>query len=47
MLSAVAAIGVKTSLESFSEVGPAPMAAMLLQTIFLAVIAIGGIALIG
>ena len=47
LLSAVAAIGVKTSLESFSEVGPAPMAAMFLQTIFLALIAIGGIALIG
>lgn len=47
LLAAVAAIGVKTSLESFFEVGPAPMAAMLLQTIFLALFAIGGIALIG
>ncbi len=46
LLAAVAAIGVKTSLKSFAEVGPAPMAAMFLQTIFLALFAIGGIALI-
>ncbi|MGB5627110.1 MAG: putative sulfate exporter family transporter [Woeseiaceae bacterium] len=46
LLTAVAALGVKTSLKALTDVGPAPIGVMLIQTIFLAVIVIGGIALI-
>ena len=46
LLTAVAALGVKTSLKALADVGPAPIGVMLIQTIFLAVIVIGGIALI-
>jgi uncharacterized integral membrane protein (TIGR00698 family) len=46
LLTAVAALGVKTSLEALADVGPAPVAVMVVQTIFLAVFVIGGIALI-
>ena len=46
LLTAVAALGVKTSLKALSDVGPAPIGVMLIQTIFLAVFVIGGIALI-
>jgi uncharacterized membrane protein YadS len=45
LLAAVAALGVKTSLKSLAEVGPAPVGVMVLQTIFLAVFVIGGVAL--
>ena len=47
LLTAVAALGVKTSLKALVDVGPAPVGVMLLQTLFLAAIVIGGIALIG
>jgi uncharacterized integral membrane protein (TIGR00698 family) len=46
LLTAVAALGVKTSLKSLADVGPAPVGVMLIQTVFLAVFVIGGIALI-
>ena len=46
LLTAVAALGVKTSLKALAEVGPAPVGVMLLQTIFLAAFVTGGIALI-
>jgi len=46
LLTAVAALGVKTSLKALVEVGPAPVGVMVVQTIFLAVFVIGGIALI-
>ncbi len=46
LLTAVAALGVKTSLKALADVGPAPIGVMLIQTIFLAGIVIGGIALI-
>lgn len=46
LLTAVAALGVKTSLKSLADVGPAPVGVMLIQTAFLAVFVIGGIALI-
>ena len=46
MLTAVAALGVKTSLKALADVGLAPVGAMLIQTVFLAVFVIGGIALI-
>ena len=46
LLTAVAALGVKTSLKALADVGPAPIGVMLIQTIFLAVFVIGGIALI-
>ncbi len=46
LLAAVAALGVKTSLRSLADVGPAPVGVMVLQTISLAVIVIGGLALI-
>ena len=46
LLTAVAALGVKTSLKALVEVGPAPVGVMVLQTIFLAVFVIGGIALV-
>jgi len=46
LLTAVAALGVKTSLKALADVGPAPIGVMLIQTVFLAVFVIGGIALI-
>ena len=46
LLTAVAALGVKTSLKALADVGPAPIGVMLIQTIFLAVFVMGGIALI-
>ena len=46
LLTAVAALGVKTSLKALADVGPAPVGVMVIQTIFLAVIVIGGVALI-
>lgn len=46
LLTAVAALGVKTSLKSLTEVGPAPVGVMVLQTLFLAALVIGGITLI-
>jgi len=47
LLTAVAALGVKTSLKALAEVGPAPIGVMVLQTLLLAALVIGGIALIG
>ena len=47
LLTAVAALGVKTSLKALTEVGPAPVAVMVIQTILLAFFVIGGIALTG
>lgn len=47
LLTAVAALGVKTSLKALVDVGPAPFGVMLIQTVFLAVFVIGGLALIG
>mgnify|MGYP001826936164 FL=1 len=46
LLTAVAALGVKTSLKALADVGPKPVSVMVLQTVFLAVFVIGGIALI-
>ena len=46
LLTAVAALGVKTSLKALADVGPAPIGVMVIQTAFLAVFVIGGIALI-
>ncbi len=46
LLTAVAALGVKTSLKVLADVGPAPIGVMVVQTAFLAVFVIGGIALI-
>jgi len=46
LLTAVAALGVKTSLKALADVGPAPVGVMLIQTVFLAVFVIGGIAFI-
>jgi len=43
LLAAVSALGVKTSLRSLAEVGPAPIAAMVLQSLFLALCALAGI----
>jgi uncharacterized integral membrane protein (TIGR00698 family) len=47
LLTAVAALGVKTSLKALADVGPAPIGVMVLQTAFLALFVIGGIVLIG
>ena len=47
LLTAVAALGVKTSLKALADVGPKPVAVMVLQTVFLAAFVIGGVALIG
>jgi uncharacterized membrane protein YadS len=47
LLTAVAALGVKTSLKALTEVGPAPVGVMVIQTLLLAVFVIGGITLIG
>ena len=46
LLTAVAAVGVKTSLKAIADVGPAPITVMVIQTVFLAVIVMGGIAFI-
>jgi uncharacterized integral membrane protein (TIGR00698 family) len=46
LLTAVAALGVKTSLKALVDVGPAPVGVMVIQTIILAVFVMGGIALI-
>ena len=45
LLTAVAALGVKTSLKALADVGPAPIGVMVAQTVFLALFVIGGIAL--
>jgi uncharacterized membrane protein YadS len=47
LLTAVAALGVKTSLKASVDVGPAPIGVMLIQTVFLALFVIGVVALIG
>ena len=47
LLTAVAALGVKTSLKALVDVGPGPVAAMVLQTLFLAVFVLSGIYLLG
>ncbi|MDH3305740.1 MAG: putative sulfate exporter family transporter [Gammaproteobacteria bacterium] len=46
LLTAVAALGVKTSLKALADVGPAPVAVMVIQTLLLAAFVIGGVALI-
>jgi uncharacterized integral membrane protein (TIGR00698 family) len=46
LLTAVAALGVKTSLKALTEVGPAPVGVMVLQTLLLAALVMGGITLI-
>jgi len=46
LLTAVAALGVKTSLKALADVGPIPIGVMVLQTIFLAGFVVGGIMLI-
>lgn len=43
LLTAVAALGVRTSLAALVEVGPAPIAAMVLQTLFLAAFVLAGL----
>lgn len=45
LLTAVAALGVKTSLKALADVGPAPVGVMVLQTVFLAVFVAGAIQL--
>jgi uncharacterized integral membrane protein (TIGR00698 family) len=45
LLTAVAALGVKTSLKALADVGLAPIGVMVMQTVFLAVFVIGGIRL--
>jgi uncharacterized integral membrane protein (TIGR00698 family) len=47
LLTAVAALGIKTSLKALVDVGPGPVAAMILQTLFLAVFVLSGIYLLG
>jgi uncharacterized integral membrane protein (TIGR00698 family) len=47
LLTAVAALGVKTSLKALADVGPAPIGVMVIQTVFLAAFVIGGIRLMG
>ena len=46
LLTAVAALGVKTSLKALADVGPAPIGVMVIQTLFLAAFVIGGLLLI-
>lgn len=46
LLTAVAALGVKTSHRALADVGPAPVGVMVIQTLFLAAFVIGGVALI-
>ncbi len=43
LLMAVAALGVRTTLESLVRVGPAPVIAMVLQTVLLAVVIAAGL----
>lgn len=47
LLMAVAALGVRTTLQSLLRVGPAPVLAMLLQTALLALVILAGLAAIG
>lgn len=46
LLTAVAALGVMTSLKALLDVGPGPVTAMVLQTLFLAAFVIAGIYLL-
>jgi uncharacterized integral membrane protein (TIGR00698 family) len=46
LLTAVAALGVKTSLKALADVGPAPISVMVVQTLLLAVLVIGGLEMI-
>ena len=46
LLTAVAALGVKTSLKALADVGPKPVGVMVLQTVFLAAVVIVGLTLI-
>ena len=46
LLTAVAALGVKTSLKALADVGPAPVGVMVLQTLLLAAIVISSLALL-
>ena len=46
LLTAVAALGVKTSLKALTDVGPAPISVMVLQTALLAALVFGGLVLI-
>jgi uncharacterized integral membrane protein (TIGR00698 family) len=46
LLTAVAALGVKTSLKSLADVGPAPVGVMVIQTLLLAALVLGGLMLI-
>jgi len=46
LLTAVAALGVKTSLKALADVGPAPITVMVIQTLLLAALVIGGILLL-
>lgn len=45
LLTAVAALGIKTSLKALAEVGPRPITVMVLQTLLLAVFVLAGLAL--
>ena len=47
LLTAVAALGVKTSLKALVDVGPGPIAAMVLQTLFLAAFVLTAIFVLG
>ena len=47
LLTAVAALGVRTSLKVLVDVGPAPVAAMVLQTLFLAAFVLVGLKVLG
>ncbi len=47
LLTAVAGLGVKTSLKAIVDVGPAPIGVMIAQTVFLAAFVVGGVALMG
>jgi uncharacterized membrane protein YadS len=46
LLTAVAALGVKTSLKALADVGPAPIGVMIIQTVILAGFVMVGIKLI-
>lgn len=46
LLTAVAALGVKTSLKALADVGPAPIGVMVIQTLLLAGLVIAGITLL-
>lgn len=47
LVAAVAALGVRTSLQSLAVVGPAPIAVMVLQTLFLAAFIVSGLYFLG